>query len=823
MNVYLARLRKKIPMKKLGTIIALIILTSMTVWASDGFDLKVDTFTTTPAALTACEDIPGTGTTIFDLTSVEGDIVTILPNMAIGWYVDAGLTQPIGNPSAYMSASAVVFAEVFSTVDPLCRTTEEVTLTVLMKPDLSYLASIPDTMCGRFPFQFGDTPGPDAIYRWIPASNLDDDSIANPLFTPDPSIDDYNYGVIATSLDGMCQSSESVSFTIFDPELNIMAEDTIELCKGDAMVTLTATANQDINNIMWTSSRDTLSEFNGPTTAIDAELSTTIVASLTFDNGCTFYDTVFLRVDSIPEFELNIKPGVPECGKYCPGTFVRFTSNAPDLACYPDITYQWTPANGIIDADTTLNVAIILEDGPGWFYTRRSVNHACIEIDTHLVNTVDTTPTVNGLPAKICRGDVFTLTIDTSYLPGFENIEWSTESMDFTLSCEECVTTTVTVNGDATQGGMIQVKGFKDGCCTASNSVPVTITIPPIPIEPLTLCRGVQGQIMADPSFTNYLWVPLGPLVDIDPNNVFNPIVNNVPIGGASFTVTAIDSTGCPSESTFTVRDSAIARPAIEPLTVCQDVGLGTVMADPTFSYIWNELGGGDIDPKTGANPTVGSVGEFGANFNYTATNPDGCIVDGFFNVDVFPGDNMVLTNMDSDTQSQGATIMITLSEPNVPGDDIIWTIQDAIGNVIGNAESGGTTATFFVRPGENMYCAAITNTSGCPQDTCLTFFGIPIDVFIPNAFAPGGTVDDNRRFQPLNAARLPFPAEFIADFQVYSRWGEKVYDNDSNATGWDGRQDGQLAPSDVYIYIMTLRTEDGTAMTFTGDVSLIR
>ena len=812
-------------MKKLGTIITLLILFSISCWASGHAEMKVDTFTTTPASITACEDVPGTGMATVDLTSVAADIVVIMPNMSFSWFLDAGLTQAIGAPTAFVTASAVVFVEVVSTLDPLCRTTEEVTLTVLMKPDLSYLASVPDLICGRMPFQFGDTPGPNAIYRWIPATGLDDDSIANPTFTPDPLIDDYSYGVIATSLDGMCQSTESVAFTIFDPELNIMANDTIELCQGETMVTLTATANQDIENIIWSASRDTLSDLMGSTTSIDAEQSTTIVASLAFDNGCIFYDTVFVRVDSIPDFDLNVKPGLPQCGKYCPGTLINLTDSIGlNQAAYRDITFQWTPFTGIqLENDTSLNVVIILPDGPGHTYTRRSVNHACVEIDTFFVNTVDTTPTILGLPEKVCRGDVFTLTIDSAYLIGFTMIEWSAEG-PVTISPEEGESTVVAVAGDASGSATVTVKGFKDGCCTASNQVVIPITVPTIPIDPLTLCRGVSGQIMADPSFTNYLWIPMGALVDIDPNNVFNPIVNNVPQGGASFTVTALDSTGCPSETIYTVFDSAIARPFIEPLSVCQDVGLGIVMHDLTYTYVWDELGGGNINPKEGPNPEVGSVGAGGARYNYTATNPDGCIVDGFFNVGLLPDDVLELTSMDSDTQSQGATIMITaFTDPEVPGDQITWTIRDDNGNDIGVAESGGTTATFFVLPGENMYCASITNSSGCPQDTCLAFIGIPIDVFIPNAFAPAGAIQDNRRFQPLNSARLPFPAEFIADFQVYSRWGEKVYDNDSNATGWDGRQDGKLAPSDVYLYIMTLRTEDGTAMTFTGDVSLIR
>ncbi len=739
---YLARSRKNYQMKKLGIVIIMNMLLSLTVEASSDFMMKVDTFDTTPASITMCEDIAGEGIGTFDLTSVESDIVVILPNMLVAWFSDAGLTLPITNPAAYMASSSVVFAQVISTLDPTCQTTEEVTLTVLSKPDLSYLDAVGDTICGRHPFRLGSPMGPEAIYNWLPADYLDDDSVSNPIFTPDDDIDMYLYGVIATSLDGMCQSTGSVSFLVLDAELDIDAPDTLELCKGSTFVMLSATSSEHPENITWMASRDTLSDLTGPTTSFDADYSTTVIASLEFENGCILYDTVLVRVDSLPKFDISVIPDPRQpCNKYCPGDIVTLVTQAPDLACYPDIEHLWTPSADIAGTDTTLNIAIATSNGPGQLYTRETTNHACMEIDTHFVDVVDTIIDINGLPLRICRGDQFTLTIDNSDWPDLTEVMWSSSSDHVTLSCDDCQTTTVSVSASAppSEAVNISVMGIKEMCCSASGSVNFIVIVPGIPIQPLTVCVGGSGQIMADDSYTDYNWQPQGS-ANIDPDDVFNPTVQNVGANGSSFLVSAIAPDGCPSEDNFTVG--------------------------------------------------------------------------------VFPDDVLELASPDTFAVTQGTTVsVVATTDPIVQGDLINW----ADGN--GNQAQTGSTATFIVTEGNNNFCATIINSFGCEQTECINFTGLEAIVFIPNAFAPNGTVVINRTFQPLDnkISHNPLPAQMISDFQIYNRWGQKVYDNDSNATGWDGRQDGKTAPSDVYIYIIKIITPDGDISTFTGDVSLIR
>ncbi len=58
----------------------------------------------------------------------------------------------------------------------------------------------------------------------------------------------------------------------------------------------------------------------------------------------------------------------------------------------------------------------------------------------------------------------------------------------------------------------------------------------------------------------------------------------------------------------------------------------------------------------------------------------------------------------------------------------------------------------------------------------------------------------------------LGFTGEFVgcAQFKIYDRWGNKVFDTNIGQYGWDGRTlRGQLAPNGMYYYIINLGGEE--------------
>jgi hypothetical protein len=106
-------------------------------------------------------------------------------------------------------------------------------------------------------------------------------------------------------------------------------------------------------------------------------------------------------------------------------------------------------------------------------------------------------------------------------------------------------------------------------------------------------------------------------------------------------------------------------------------------------------------------------------------------------------------------------------------------------------------------------------------------------NVVMPNVFFPEGV---NAKFAPV----VPFPFEqtqhnsFKANLKIYTRWGQKIYDEtvdylpfdppfDINASlSWDGTYNGQPSPMDTYAYVLYLFNCDNYEE-IRGDVTLIR
>jgi PKD repeat protein len=75
-------------------------------------------------------------------------------------------------------------------------------------------------------------------------------------------------------------------------------------------------------------------------------------------------------------------------------------------------------------------------------------------------------------------------------------------------------------------------------------------------------------------------------------------------------------------------------------------------------------------------------------------------------------------------------------------------------------------------------------------------------DIFVPNAFRPGGTRNNVLRPIPVGIATLEY-------FCVFNRWGQMVYRGYSSESGWDGSIGGK--PQDAGTYVWMARGIDYT------------
>ncbi|PJB16604.1 MAG: hypothetical protein CO118_00200 [Flavobacteriales bacterium CG_4_9_14_3_um_filter_32_8] len=86
----------------------------------------------------------------------------------------------------------------------------------------------------------------------------------------------------------------------------------------------------------------------------------------------------------------------------------------------------------------------------------------------------------------------------------------------------------------------------------------------------------------------------------------------------------------------------------------------------------------------------------------------------------------------------------------------------------------------------------------------------------IPMAFSPNG--DGNNDFLFVYGSRIE-----SLTFDVFDRWGEKVFSSSSLDKGWDGNYKGKKATSGVYVYKLRAVFTDGEVDNKTGNITLVR
>lgn len=90
--------------------------------------------------------------------------------------------------------------------------------------------------------------------------------------------------------------------------------------------------------------------------------------------------------------------------------------------------------------------------------------------------------------------------------------------------------------------------------------------------------------------------------------------------------------------------------------------------------------------------------------------------------------------------------------------------------------------------------------------------------IFIPNAFTPGGSPGHNDRFGISN----PFAVDDFISFEVFDRWGGRVFNAETPFDTWDGTAQGQPLNPGVLLYRLRWKC-NGVEKVRTGNLTLLR
>ena len=155
-------------------------------------------------------------------------------------------------------------------------------------------------------------------------------------------------------------------------------------------------------------------------------------------------------------------------------------------------------------------------------------------------------------------------------------------------------------------------------------------------------------------------------------------------------------------------------------------------------------------------------------------------------------------------------TLTATLN-PSNPDAEIVWSPGIDLSCVTCDA----TTAS----PDESTsYLATFTTIEGCEiTDTAFIFVEEQCpEVFIPNIFSPNGDGENDV---------LCVEGACISDFtfQIFNRWGEKLFYTESLTDCWDGTHNNSPVNSGIVAFRISGNLIDGTSFKFGGNITIVR
>jgi gliding motility-associated-like protein len=148
-----------------------------------------------------------------------------------------------------------------------------------------------------------------------------------------------------------------------------------------------------------------------------------------------------------------------------------------------------------------------------------------------------------------------------------------------------------------------------------------------------------------------------------------------------------------------------------------------------------------------------------------------------------------------------------------------LWNFDDNLYNPSTNASTEPSPDHVYSEVG--TYCVTLLVSN---QNTCFDTISDCLDIapdytfYIPNAFTPNNS--------GLNDVFAP-KGENIVEFsmRIFNRWGTQIFASTDVNQGWDGKVQGksEIAPNDVYVYIIDTKDVIGEQRQYIGHVTIIK
>jgi gliding motility-associated-like protein len=539
-------------------------------------------------------------------------------------------------------------------------------------------------------------------------------------------------------------------------------------------------------------------------------LTSTTTYYLQATNSCTSTPRTAVIVNVTP---VPTNPTVNTTATLCSGATPTLSVQTPIAG----LTYKWystCPSGAVLNTGTNFTTPALTATTTYYVNATNSCNSTsnCTAVTINIAPAI-TTPAASA--TSVCPNTSGTLTVQSP-------VAGNTYTWYTSASGGVPVATGTTFSTPSLSTTTTYYLQAQDACYTSTRTAIVVTVIPPLAapvVNNVSACTGstVALNVQSPVSGATYKWYNAatgGSLVFTG-----QPLTVITPFAAVTYYVEASDACSVSARTAVTITPTATTVPIVNPVTICAANTATLTIQNPLAgeTYRWYTTATGGTSLTTAASYTT-PVLSATTTYYVEAVNSILCT-------------GSVRTAVTVTVIQPLATPVVTISNVTISSILFSWSaitgassyeVSMDNGSSWTTPSSGATGLTHQLNGlAQNQpVCIKVraVRTPACAVSSAATLCGktLSTEIFIPNTFTPNNDGKNDVFYVYSNGIQS-------MHLMVFNQWGEKIFESQNINSGWDGKYKGVMQPNGTYVYALKATLSDGTTVTRSGSISIVR